>query len=150
MNQTNDGHLVQIRTASMARDLNYYEPSRHIYLEDKKQIVTSMMTQQSLPYVMSFFVPTQEVLRDWLEKEHGMYIELTMEGWGDDEKIQSPAFRAFVWRIGFRKPAPHDDLGCTVRRTHILEIALEDCLATLLQETQPKNRHLKDREHNNI
>lgn len=150
MNQNNDGHLVQIRTASMARDLNYYEPSRHIFLDDKKEMRTTMLTQQSLPYVVSFFVPTQEVLRDWLEKEHGMYIELIIDWWKNDDKVEAPSYRAFIWRVGHPRPGNHEDLGCTVKRTHILEIALEECLNILLRETQPKNRHLKDWDYNRI
>jgi len=149
MNQNNDGHLVQIRTASMAKDLNYDVPSRHIFLDDKKSTVTHVYTQEALPYVMSFFIPTQEVLRDWLQKEHGMYIELICDWWKNDDKVEAPGYRAFIWRVGHPKPKPHEDLGCS-SRTVILETALEECLNILLQETQPKNRHLKDWEYNRI
>lgn len=149
MNQLSDGTLVQIRTASMARDLNYYEPSRHIFLDDMKEMKTSMMAQEHLPYVLSFFVPTQETLRDWLEKEHGMYIELIVDGWGDDNKINEPSYRAFIWRVGTPRPKPHEDMGCS-NRTHILETTLEHCLQILLSELQPKNRHLQDYEYNRI
>jgi hypothetical protein len=73
--------------------------------------------------------PTQTALRRWLLEKHKIYIELIIDGWGNDDAIteENIGYRAFVWQIGKPRPHHNDDLGMTTYE-RILEVALEHAL----------------------
>jgi len=70
----------------------------------------------------------QQVL-DWLETK-GIYIELIIDGWGENTSVNTPCYRAFIWQVGKPKPGPADDLGAGDRYA-ILNIAIEHALNLL-------------------
>jgi hypothetical protein len=81
---------------------------------------------KSQPHIA--LVPTQSVLRDWLEEKYDIYIELIIDDWKDDNCISKDLhYRAFIWQCG--KPKPHhcDDIGLDNRKS-ILEKALYEAL----------------------
>lgn len=70
--------------------------------------------------------PTQSFLQRWLREKHGIYIELIIDGWGDNTRVSNEhlGYRAFVWQVGKPKPHHNDDLGMSTHE-NILEIALQ-------------------------
>lgn len=74
---------------------------------------------------------TYDSLRDWFE-EQGIYIELIIDGWGDDKCISKDniGYRSFVWEIGKPKPGVADDIGMSDRH-HILKVSLDYCFQIL-------------------
>lgn len=58
-------------------------------------------------------VPTQSVLRQWIQDTFNIYIELIIDGWGDNNNVSKDnlCYRAFIWEIGKPKPSHNDDLG---------------------------------------
>ena len=73
--------------------------------------------------------PTQTALRRWLLEKHKIYIELIVDGWGNDDLIteENIGYRAFVWQIGKPRPQHNDDLGMSTYEK-ILELALQHSL----------------------
>lgn len=80
--------------------------------------------------------PTQTALSKWLRDVHKIYIELIMDGWGDDNNVSDEiGYRAFIWRVGKPKPHPADDLGMSYYE-RIMEIALVDALKMIGDDEQ--------------
>lgn len=85
----------------------------------------------------NWLAPTQSLLQRWLREKHNIYIELMVDGWGQDEKVTSDmlGYRAFVWEVGEPRPLPYEDLGMSDYET-ILEIALEHSLKLIKNKTK--------------
>jgi hypothetical protein len=77
---------------------------------------------------------TLENVRRWLEETHKTYVELIVDGWGDDNGITKVYYRGFIWKLGHPRPEPYEDLGCSYRE-HMLIIALETIMSDLEDHT---------------
>lgn len=83
--------------------------------------------------------PTLSRLREWLMYEHGIYIELLLDGWlKEDADLVTGDFihyTAFIYVVGERPPKPQDDLGGAAFHI-ILEVALNSALDILLSRNK--------------
>lgn len=68
-------------------------------------------------------IAPQHLLQRWLRDEHGIYIELLVDGWDDNI-----CHRIFIWEKGKAKPEPHDDYGAYGKYEDALEFALQQAL----------------------
>ena len=73
--------------------------------------------------------PTQSLLAKWLRKEHGIYIELLIDGWSDDDCVTDDflCYRCFIWQVGKPRPKHNEDLGAG-EYEKIFEIGLQEAL----------------------
>lgn len=74
--------------------------------------------------------PSYQQVLEWLMLNHGIFIELIIDGWMNDFKVESPCYRAFIWRVGYPKPKPAEDLGCSTYQ-NILEISIKESLSLI-------------------
>ena len=73
--------------------------------------------------------PTQSLLAKWLRKEHGIYIELLIDGWSDDDCVTDDflCYRCFIWQVGKPRPKHNEDLGAG-EYEKMFEIGLQEAL----------------------
>lgn len=69
------------------------------------------------------------LLAKWLRKEHGIYIELLIDGWSDDDCVTDDflCYRCFIWQVGKPRPKHTEDLGAA-EYEKIFEIGLQEAL----------------------
>ena len=121
-----EDEIVSFLVAKLARDKGFKEDCWLFY--DNGSTLTHSITKVSNKMKL-IAAPTQSLLQRWLREKHGIYIELIVDGWGDDNCISSDnlCYRAFIYQVGQPKPGPADDLGASSYEK-ILEVALQDGL----------------------
>ncbi len=64
-------------------------------------------------YTLVLPCPSLLLCRKWLQEKYGIYIELIIDGWQDDNCVKKDyiCYRLFIWQIGKPKPLPHEDFG---------------------------------------
>lgn len=75
------------------------------------------------------YAPTQSLLAKWLREEHGIHIELLIDGWGDDNCVTDDflCYRCFIWQVGKPRPKHNEDLGAG-EYEKMFEIGLQEAL----------------------
>ena len=124
--------LITRITAKLAKEKGFDIPTNHMYI-DANELIFSAREEGDDDYNWNsragYSVPTQSLLQRWLREEHGIYIELIIDGWDNDNKVSEKnlGYRAFIWEVEKPKPKPHEDLGMCDFEI-ILEIALYEAL----------------------
>jgi len=150
----NQDQLVKFETACLAKEKGFsftfvddenYRYGLHSYMQKRNDVTkiyplshwTLDIDANSQQYKdLQIDAPTQTLLRKWLREVHNIYIELIIDGWGDDALVDGcVCYRAFIWEVGKPKPGPADDLG-----SHKFEVILEVALyqALNLVNVKPK------------
>ncbi len=129
--------LISFETAKLAKEKGFFD--KNIYGDvrlsqavfyDKHGLqydIREVFEDKGIEVELCYNAPTQSLLQRWLREAHGIYIELIIDAWVNDDCIEEPAYRAFLWQVGQPKPQPWDDLGCS-NYEKILEVALQHAL----------------------
>ena len=96
---------------------------------DVKDWLRKYLRKEDTSDVESVSAPTQSLLAKWLREEHGIHIELLIDGWGNDDCVNDEflCYRCFIWQVGKPKPKYNEDLGAG-EYEKIFEIGLQEAL----------------------
>ena len=81
---------VTFETAKLAKEKGFKWKSKKGYLENGSLGVShysDYCENDNEDYPTKYSAPTQSLLAKWLRKEHGIHIELLIDGWSDDDCV---------------------------------------------------------------
>lgn len=130
--------IVTFETAKLAKEKGFKIPTRVMYKGNKKSYghnnewgIDEKRLDGKFPYTNQqwYSIPTQSFLQKWLREEHGIHIELLIDGWSDDDCVTDDflCYRCFIWQVGKPRPKHNEDLGAG-EYEKMFEIGLQEAL----------------------
>ena len=129
---------ITFETAKLAKEKGFKIPTTVMYKGNEKSYghnnewgIDEKRLDGKFPYTNQqwYSIPTQSFLQKWLREEHGIHIELLIDGWSDDDCVTDDflCYRCFIWQVGKPRPKHNEDLGAG-EYEKMFEIGLQEAL----------------------